>query len=362
MHIPLSEPFVNKEIRIAAIKALKSKRYILGKYTEKFEKRFSEFIGTKFAICVSSGTAAIFLSLLAIGAKEGDEILVPSFTAFPTVEPILMLKCIPVFVDVSSNYTVDIDDMKAKLTKKTVGIIPVHIYGHPAKMDEVSEFARKNSLFVIEDCCQAHGAEFEGKKVGSLGNIACFSFYPSKNLTVCGEGGMITTNDEEVYYKVLKLRDHGRSDRYTHEMLGFNFRFNEIQAAIGIQQLNKLEFFNSKRRDIARFYINNITTNFIDLPIEESWAKHVYHLFVVRCKKDRDKLKNYLRYKRINSEIHYPIPAHLQPVIKNYNYKAENLRNTEKFCSEILSIPIFPKLNRRKQEYICSSINEYFGN
>ena len=241
-----------------------------------FEEEFAAFTGTKYAVLTGSGTAALWLTLIALEVKAKDEIIVPTLTAFPTIEPILAIGAKPVFVDSDSTYTIDPSKIEEKITKKTKGIIPVHLYGHPANMKRIQEIALSHKLFVLEDCCQAHGARFENKRVGSIGIAGCFSFYPSKNLTVCGDGGMVTTDNKSLVRAIRMLRDHGRSSKYIHSILGYNERFNEIQAAIGRLQLEKLNAFNLRRREIADTYVKNLNGLPIVLPQQQAGYDMAY--------------------------------------------------------------------------------------
>ncbi len=365
-NIPLSKVPIDDEVRRAAIDALESGRYILGEYTRKFEEEFSRFIGVKFGVGTSSGTSAIMLSLLALGVKPGDKIVVPSHTAFPTVSPILHVGAIPVFVDVDpETYTANPDCIRKAVSEVEGirGIIAVHLYGHPANLDPILELAEEKGLFLLEDACQAHGAKYKGRPVGSIGHVACFSFYPSKNLTVCGDGGMVVTNDEEVAEKVRMLRDHGRREKYVHEILGYNMRFNEIQAAIGLAQLKKLNGYTERRRKIARLYAKLLDELPLKTPTEAEWAFHVYHLFVVRVRSDlRDRLREWLSQKGVETGIHYPVPCHMQPACNKYTIKTvpHSLTITESLVREIISLPIFPELRDEETEYITNCIAEFF--
>lgn len=365
--ISLSKVYIDDEIKNAVLRVLDNQWYILGEESKKLETEFAEFIGTKYAILASSGTSAITLSLMALGVKDGDEIIVPSLTAFPTVEPIFHCGAKPVFVDIDDTYTIDPSKIEEKISKRTVGIIPVHLYGYPANLEEILNIADKHGLFVLEDCCQAHNARFKGKKVGSFGIAGCFSFYPSKNMTVCGDGGVVTTDNKEIADKIRKLRDHGRRDKYTHEMIGFNDRFNEIQAAIGRIQLKKLEWFTGRRREIAKRYMEGLKGLPVVIPEENNEVYHVYHLFVIRLvvseanpSKNREKLMDYLKQNGIGTGIHYPVPCHLQPAIKA-QFGNSKLPLTEEYCNKILSLPIYPFLKNIEVDYICEKIHQFLN-
>ena len=357
--IPLSKVYIDDDIKKAVLKVLDGGWYILGERVKEFERKFADFCGVKHAVCTSSGTAAIFLSLLAIDIKPGDEVIVPSFSFIATASPVLHAGAKPIFTDVNlRTYTMPQDEVKRKLSKRTKAIIPVHLFGHPADMDPIMKISEENNLVVIEDACQAHGAEYKGRKVGGIGHIACFSFYPSKNMTVCGDGGIITTNNEEIAEKIRMLRDHGRLEKHTHKIIGYNLRFNEIQAAIGIKQLERLPSWNEARRKIAQVY-NEALNNLVVTPVEEHWAKHVYHMYVIRTKKRGD-LQEFLKKKGISTGIHYPIPIHKQPAITSMLGQRSSLRNSELATETVLSLPIYPQLITSKIEYVCAKIREFF--
>ena len=349
---------MDKYTRKAVLETLESGWYILGEKVKEFEHKFANFCGVKHAIAVSSGTAAIFLTLLAYGIGPKDEVIIPSFSFIATASPVLNIGAKPVFVDIDlETYNLDSNDIALKLSKKTKAIIPVHLYGHSADMDPIMEIASDNNLVVIEDACQAHGAEYKGRNIGGLSHAACFSFYPSKNMTVCGDGGIVTTNNEETAEKIRKLRNHGRSEKYVHEIIGYNMRFNEIQAAIGIKQLEKLPTWIKARRRIAEKYTKNLS-DLIITPIENKWAKHVYYMYVIRTKK-RDELQKYLTNRGISTGIHYPLPIHEQPAILKTLGPKQTLENTELCAKEVLSLPMFPQLSKSEIEYICEQITNF---
>lgn len=355
LRIPLSKVYMDRDIKEAVCKVLDSGWYILGESVTQFEQKFADFCGVKHAACTSSGTAAIFLSLLALGVGPGDEVIVPSFSFMATASPVLHVGAKPIFVDIAlRTYTLDPNEVKKKLSKRTKAIIPVHLYGHPADMDSILEIAEKNNLFVLEDACQAHGAEYKGKKVGGIGHVACFSFYPSKNMTVCGDGGIVTTDNEEVAEEIRMLRNHGRRAKYVHGILGYNLRFNEIQAAIGLEQLEKLPAWNEIRRKIAQAY-NKSLNGLVITPIEERWAKHVYYMYVIRTEK-RDALQEFLKKHGVSTGIHYPVPIHKQPATSGIVDSNLTLKNTEESAVTVLSLPMYPQLTQLEIEYVCEKI------
>jgi len=357
--IPLSRVFINDEVREAALWALNSGWYILANECEAFEAELADYIGTKHAVLCSSWTAGGFLLHRAMGLKPGDEILVPSHTAFPTIEPMIHFGAKPVFIDIDETYCVDADLLEASITPRTVGVLPVHIYGHPANLDRVLEIAYKHGLWVIEDCAQAHGARFNGKRVGSLGVAGVFSFYPSKNLTVMGDGGCITTNDTALAEDLRMLRNHGRKSKYIHEMVGYNLRFNDIQAAIGRVELRNLDNLNEHRRRVAARYTERLG-GFIKTPLEKEWAHAVYHMYVIRTER-RDELAKHLQSKGIGSGIHYPVANHQQPAITKLYSDVPRLPKTEAIVREILSLPIYGELLTEDVDYVCDTVLDFLG-
>ena len=358
INIPLSKVYMDDAIKKTVSEVLDSGWYILREKVKEFEDKFAKFCGVKNAVCASSGTAAIFLSLLALDIKAGDEVIVPSFSFIASAAPVIQVGAKPVFVDVEARtYTADPERIREAVTKRTKAIFPVHMFGHPANMDPILEIAEENDLYVIEDACQAHGAEYKGRKVGGIGHVACFSFYPSKNMTVCGDGGSVVTNDEEIAEKIRMLRDHGRREKYIFDALGYNLRFNEIQAAIGIKQLEKLPGWNEARRNIAKMY-DQALGELVTTPVEEKWAKHVYHLYVIRTKR-RDKLAESLKQHGVSTLVHYPVPIHKQPAITGALGAQPALGITDKICQEVLSLPMYPGLTEPEVEYVSERISDF---
>jgi dTDP-4-amino-4,6-dideoxygalactose transaminase len=357
--IPLSRVFLTEEVRDAAVRALNSGSYILAKECEAFEAELAEYAGTKHAVLCSSWTAGGFLLHRAMGLKAGDEILVPSHTAFPTIEPMIHFGAKPVFIDIDETYCVDVDLLEASITPRTVGILPVHLYGHPANLDRILDIARKHGLWVIEDCAQAHGARFKGNRVGSMGVAGAFSFFPSKNLTVMGDGGCITTNDTALADDLRMLRNHGRKSKYIHEVVGYNLRFNEVQAAIGRVELRNIDQLNEHRRRVAARYSQRLS-RVVKTPLEKEWAHAVYHMYVIRTER-RDELAKHLQSKGIGTGIHYPVANHQQPAMTKLYSKLPKLQNTEAIVNEILSLPVYGELPLQDVDYICDAILEFFG-
>src|SRR5947207_1923453 len=359
--IPLSRVFLNDGIREAALRALNSESYILARECEAFEAELADYIGTKYAVLCSSWTAGGFLLHRAMCLKAGDEILVPSHTAFPTIEPMIHFGAKPVFIDIDETYCLDVDFLEASITPRTVGILPVHLYGHSANLDRILDVARKHGLWVIEDCAQAHGARFKGKRVGSMGVAGAFSFFPSKNLTVMGDGGCVTTNDTALADELRMLRNHGRKSKYIHEVVGYNLRFNEIQAAIGRVELRNIDQLNEHRRRIAARYTERLS-GIVKTPPEKEWAHAVYHMYVIRIpqSRDRDELAKHLQSKRIGTGIHYPVANHQQPAVTKLYSNLPTLPNTEAIVNELLSLPVYAELPLEDVDYVCDAILEFF--
>jgi perosamine synthetase len=357
--VPLSRVFLSDEVREAALRALNSGSYILGKECEAFEAEIAAYTGTKEAVLCSSWTGGGFLLHRAMGLKPGDEILVPSHTAFPSIEPMIHFGARPAFIDIDETYCLDVDLLESSITPRTVGMLPVHLYGHPANLDRVFEIARKHNLWVIEDCAQAYGAKYKGKRVGSIGVAGAFSFFPSKNLTVLGDGGCITTNDSALAADLRMLRNHGRKSKYVHDVVGYNLRFNEIQAAIGRVELRNIDRLNEHRREIAARY-NARLSGVVKTPPEREWASAVYHMYVIRtpC---RDELAKHLQDRGVGTGIHYPVANHQQPAMTKLFPDLPSLPETEAAVNEILSLPIYGELPMEDVDYVCDAILEFFG-
>ena len=346
---------IGKEISQAIEDVQKKGLFVLGEKVQEFEEEFSKYIGAKFGIGVNSGSDALYLAVRALGISAGDEVITVSHTFLPTVDAISRNGAKPVFVDVDpQTYLMDPSKIESHLSKKTRAIIPVHLYGHPVDMAPVLKIARENHLYVIEDAAQAHGTEYMNKKVGSLGDIGCFSFYPSKNLGAYGDGGMMTTNNEALADKLRKMRCYGQSSKYYHDFVGVNSRLDEIQAAVLLIKLQYLDEWNEKRREIAWLYNEFLDHGNVITPVERAYARHVFHLFVI-MHNQRDKLQQYLTKKGIQTLIHYPIPVHMQ---KAYSVSAK-VPITEEICSKILSLPIYPWLYEDEVKEISKHINEF---
>ena len=350
---------IKDEIKGSIEKVMQSGGFIIGEDVGLFEKEFAAYCNVGHGVGVNSGTDALFLACLACGIGKGDEVIVMPYTYIATVLAISMAGATPVFVDIDEKtYNVDVSKIEKAITKKTKAILPVHLYGHPVDMDPLMEIARKHNLKVIEDCAQAHGALYKNKKVGSFGDISCFSFYPTKNLGAFGDAGMILTNSEDIKKRLLLLRDYGRKDRYEHILKGYNSRLDTLQAAILRVKLKHLDEWNKKRRKNAALYTRFFREKGVDavLPYEADYARHVYHLYPVRVK-HRDSVMKKLADKGVRTLIHYPIPVHLQEAYKDLGYKKGDFPVSEKCCEEILSLPMYPELSEEEIRYVANSIN-----
>ena len=348
---------IKEEINIKINEVLQNTHFILGENVEIFEKEFANYCGVKYCVGVASGSDALTLCLKALGIGEGDEVITVPNTFIATVDAISRNGAKPVFVDIDTEtYNMDVTKIEEEITDKTKAIIPVHLYGQPADMDAIIKIAKKYDLKIIEDACQAHGAEYKGKRVGSLGDAGCFSFYPAKNLGAYGDGGMVVTNNEELAEKIRMLRNYGQSKKYYHDFMGYNSRLDEIQAAVLRVKLRYLDEWNDKRREHAKLYDELLeNASGIETPTEKDYVKHVYHLYVMRCK-NRDDLQHYLSSKGISTGIHYPIPVHLQMAYKHLEYKQGDFPITEKYSKEILSLPMFPELTDEEIEAVVGLI------
>ena len=353
-HAPLIDKF-DRAIR----EVIESSAFAGGPFVERFEEEFAAYCGSEYAIGVGNGTDALWLTLLALGIGPGDEVITVPNTFFATVEAITYCRAQPVFVDVDENtFTMDPAELEKRLTARTKAIIPVHLFGQPADMDPILEFARAHGLFVIEDAAQAHGAEYKGRKAGTLGDAGCFSFYPGKNLGAFGEAGALVTNNAELREKIQVLRDHGQARKYYHTLVGWNCRMDGIQAAILSIKLRHLEEANRLRRERALQYnqafagIEGIAT-----PFEADYAHHVYHVYAIRVQ-ERDEVRRFLEAKGIGCGVHYPIPIHLQEACRSLGYTEGAFPVAENLAEEFLSLPMFPELTEEQTEYVAACVSE----
>jgi dTDP-4-amino-4,6-dideoxygalactose transaminase len=352
---------IRPEIDAAIARVLDTTSFILGREVSEFEAAFSAFIGSSGAVGIASGTAALHLSLLALGVKPGDEVITSAHTFIATAEAISHAGATPVFVDDDPvTFNLDPAAVEAAITPRTRAIMPVHLYGQPADMSAITEIAQRRELRVVEDAAQAHGAEVDGRRCGTIGELACFSFYPGKNLGAYGDAGAVTGNDETLLARVRKLRDHGRTTKYDHDEVGFGERIDALQAAILAVKLTRLEKWTEQRRAVARRYDEALDSLPITLPAEAPGRRHVYHLYVIRTNR-RDDLLAHLKDASIDAGIHYPVPLHLQPAYASLGMRRGHLPNTEAAATEVLSLPIYPELTESKQAQVIDAVRGFFS-
>lgn len=363
--IPLAEPYITDVDVKAVAKAVKEKRLSQGKYVQRFEEEFAKYIGVKHAVAVCNGTAALHIALATIGVDMGDEVIVPSFSFIATSNCVLYQRAKPVFADIdSSSYNISPSEIERKITKNTKAIIPVHYAGQPADMDSICEIAERHGIYVVEDAAEAHGALYKGRKVGSLSDMACFSFYPNKNMTT-GEGGIITTNNDEFAEKMRMIRAHGQDERYHHVMLGYNYRMSDIHAALGMVQLKRLDWVVQEKTKKARHYDRRIKEMFGDNirpPCVVSCSNHVYMFYSIRFRKKEIRNHVIVRFEEngIETRISFP-PIHLQPLYQNlFRYSRGHLPVTEAVSDTILCLPLYPHISREEQEYVLSVLGDVF--
>lgn len=356
---------IRKDIIRSSEKVIQRGDFILGQELRLFENEFADFCRCRFALGVSSGTDALFLALKSLNIGRGDEVIVPAFTYIASAFAVSYTGAKPAFIDIEEHtYNIDVNKIRKTITKRTKAIIPVHLYGQPANMPEILKIAKEYGLKVIEDAAQAHGAEikFPGGKwkiTGSMGDIGCFSLYPTKNLGALGDGGIITTNNEKIYQRLLLLRDYGRLSKYKHVMIGYNCRLDTLQAAILRVKLKDLNYWNYLRRQAAAYY-NELLDNFNGLitPFEADFVKHAYHVYALRIM-HRDELLSQLLDKGIGAIIHYPIPLHLQKAYKDLGYKKGDFPVAERISQEIISLPIYPFMNKLQIKFVCDTIKNF---
>jgi dTDP-4-amino-4,6-dideoxygalactose transaminase len=362
-------PFLDLKSQYEAIKddidqaiqdVLDSCAFAGGRFVEQFEKSFASFCQCAYAVGVGSGTEALWIALISLGIKPGDEVISVPNTFIATAEAISFCGAKPVFVDIDERtYTMDPNLIESAITPRTKAIIPVHIFGHMADMDPIMDIARAHNLFVVEDACQAHGAEYKGRRAGSIGDAGCFSFYPGKNLGAYGEAGAVVTNNKELAENIAKFRDHGQSEKYYHTMVGWNARMDGIQGAILDVKLKRLSGWNDARRKNAAVYDDLLADlNGIRIPKESDCVKHVYHVYAIRAQ-NRDAIMTNLTENEIYCGIHYPLPIHLQKAYSELGYKSFNYPVAEKVASELLSLPMYPELTYDQQKQVKDKIQEH---
>ena len=381
--IPIVKPVIGNDEIQAVAEVLKSGMLAQGKVVEEFENAFAEYVGVKNAVAVANGTISLDIALKSLGIKQGDEVIVPSFTFISTANAVLFQGAKPVFADVNERtFNINPEDVVEKITDKTKAIIGVHLFGHPFDVREMQKICEDHKVHLIEDCAQAHGAEYEGNKAGGFGIAGCFSFYATKNMTT-GEGGMITTDSEEIASVCRLLRNHGESQKYYHTRIGYNYRMTDIQAAIGVAQLKKLDRFNENRIRNAEYLNQHINVSGLELPERKKGVKHVYHQYAVIIEKGfpmsrnlslekkalskknysytvREKFMQYLQKKGIGCAIHYPLPIHKQPLYQRLGYTDENAKCpvATALSDKILSLPVHPALTEKDLMYITETINK----
>ena len=356
---------IEKEITRAIKRVMKRSDFILGEDVQAFEKEFAQFCQARYAVGVSSGTAALFLALASFGIKAQDEVLVPDFTYIATALAVSYTGARPVFVDVEEDtYNIDVDKIRQAITRNTKALIPVHLYGQPANMPEILKIAKECNLKVIEDAAQAHGASIKmpdgrWQAIGSIGDVGCFSFYPTKNLGGLGDGGMVVTNDETIFKKLLMLRDYGRISKYEHAMVGYNSRLDTLQAAILRLKLRKLKKWNTMRQEVAMVYNKFLQgVDGIITPQAAAGANHVYHVYAIRIKR-RDELIQMFKEKGIGAIVHYPIPLHLQKAYQDLGYGQGDFPVSERIAKEIISLPIYPQMKKSQVKFVVEALKKF---
>ena len=380
---------IKEETNMRVLEVLAGSQYIMGENVKEFENEFSEYLGIKHSVSCGNGTDALVIALKALGIGEGDEVITTPYTFFATAESISFVGAIPVFVDVElDTFNIDPTKIEEKITSKTKAIMPVHIFGQPCDMDAINNIAKKHNLYVIEDAAQAIGSEYKGQKIGTLSDIATFSFFPTKNLGCAGDGGMIVTNDDNLATICKALRAHGSGEngqkafnilndideeveedtstdntvynplKYYNYLIGHNSRLDEIQAAILRVKLREIDNWNDKRREHASFYNENLKNTDFVTPYEDKDLKHVYHLYIIQSEK-RAELVSYLKDKGIATGVYYPVPLHLQKAYTNLGYKEGDMPNSEYLSHRTLAIPMYAELTEDEKQYVVDSIKKF---
>ena len=352
---------IKEEITQAINKVCESQAFALGPAVAEFEKNVAEYCNCKHAIGVSSGTDALLVSLMALGVKPGDEVITTPFSFFATAGCIVRVGAKPVFVDVDPDtYNIDPDGIEEKITEKTRAVIPVHLFGQLARMEDITEITERHNLAVIEDAAQAIGASRNGTLAGNFGDCGCFSFYPTKNLGGFGDGGLVTTNSDPLADSIRTLRDHGQKPRYFYKVIGGNFRLDGIQGAVLNVKLKYLDEWNEKRRQNAALYDNLFAGSTVGTPAIDSGNVSIYHQYTITVP-ERDKLQKYLADNDIGSAVFYPKPLHLQDCFNELGYKEGDMSVAERLCNEVLSLPVYPELPREEIEYVAGKVLKFYG-
>jgi dTDP-4-amino-4,6-dideoxygalactose transaminase len=329
-----------------------------GQFVEEFEKNYANYIGAEYAVGVANGTIALHLAMLALGIGVGDEVIIPANTFIATAWGVSHAGATPVFVDCDDTWNLDPSKIEAAITSKTKAVIGVHLYGQPFDVDQVTEICKKNNLFLIEDAAQAQGARYKGKTVGVFGEMACYSFYPGKNLGACGEGGGIVTNNEKYYTHLQSLRNHGSTVRYYHDEIGYNYRMGGLEGASLNVKLKYLEGWNNRRRQIAELYQKEINNSKITMQSKPEWSDGIYHLFVVTTE-NKDKFVKHLDQNGISAAYHYPVPCHLQKAYLHLGYKKGDFPNSEYLADHCVSLPMYAELSESQVQTIVSIVNNF---
>lgn len=350
------------EIDTAIDEVLASGHFIMGRWVGEIEEAVAGITGAKHGIGVASGTDALTVALVACDLKPGDEVITTPFSFVSVAEIVLVLGARPVFVDIDpNNFNLDVNQIEDRITDKTRAIVPVHLYGQSADMDPIMDVAGKRSIAVIEDACQAIGALYKGKPVGSIGTMACLSFYPTKNLGAYGDAGMILTNDDSLAEKTAALRKHGQVGKYAYKLIGFNSRLDSIQAAVLLAKVGKLKVWNEARRKAAARYGDMLKGLPVEVPHVEDYAYHIYHQYTIKVDR-RDDLRSYLADKGVGTAVHYPLGLHLQEAYAPLGYKEGDLPNCDEASRRVISLPMFPEIEDTEIDYVCESIKEFLGN
>jgi len=360
LDLKLQYNHIKDEVKQAIEEALQSCEFILGPHVSAFEKEIADYLGVKHAIGVGNGTDALVLILDAFGIGPGDEVITTPYTFFATAECISRLGAKPVFVDIDPvTFTIDPEKLEEAITAKTKAVIPVHIFGRTADMIRIIDIAEYHGLFVVEDACQSIGGELQGKKLGTIGHAGAFSFFPTKNLGAYGDGGLVVTNDDEVAERVRMLRAHGSKVKYHNELIGYNSRLDEIQAAVLRVKLKHLDEWNDRRRQIARCYNELLKDLPLQLPDPGEDREHVFHLYTVLAE-DREDLKTFLKSRGIDTGIYYPLPLHLQPAYSELGYHEGDYPVSESACQKNLSLPMYPELTDEQVYYVADQVRRFF--
>jgi len=347
---------IKSEIDAAISRVLESCQFVLGSEVAAFEQNFAKYCGTAECIALNSGTSALHLALLAAGIEPGDEVITVPFTFVASVAAVLYAGARPVLIDIEPrSFTMDPAAIEAAITPRTKAILPVHLYGQPADMDPIMDIARRHGLIVIEDAAQAHGAKYKGRAVGSIGDMACFSFYPGKNLGAYGEGGAVTSNDPEYAHAIRMLRDWGQDRKYHHVLRGYNYRMEGFQGAVLGVKLRHLDQWTEARRRIVRQYNDLLAHSDVETPVEMPWAQHVYHVYTVRSN-DRDGLQAALTGEGIQTGIHYPVPVHMQPAYADLGYGPGAFPHAETAAKQVLSLPLYPELSAQAVAQVAAAV------